>query len=163
MAEGNPAEAALVGALKKRYTRTPFGTMAEVTAEDPTGEGDRVSLSGNKIIIPSKDPASLPHEAMHAGLRHMEMAAGGPLGPLAEGLISAGAEKIYGNQSQYLNPFERIAYGYQEGVTGQPDQNYQDAVKANPYSFAPGSPRTYANLVGKLAEVFGRGLGKVQR
>lgn len=147
-------------ALLEGLQRGPLGLPVRVTTADPEGMGDRASLLGDTVYVPSGDPASVPHETMHANLRRLEGAV--PGGMLAEGLFSRAAESAYGNQSQYLNPFERVAYGYQEGVTGEPDVAYQKAV-ASPHEGGVMSLRAIMNLLGKGAEVGGRTLGKIQR
>lgn len=135
----------------------PLGIPLTVTSQDPTGEGDRSSLFGDTVYVPSKDAASVPHEAMHANLRRVEWVVPGSV--LAEGLLSRLAESAYGDKSQYLNPFERVAYGYQEGYTGQPDKQYQKAVADRP----SGLIATPGNAVGSIADTLGRLLGKMQR
>jgi len=138
----------------------PLGIPLRVTSQDPEGLGDRSSLFGDTVYVPSKDAASVPHEALHANIRRLAMLA--PGGMLAEGLLSRGSEAVHGNQTQYLNPFERVAYGYQEGYTGQPDAGYQAAVAARPYQ-GVASPGAIMDILGKIAEVGGRTLGKIQR
>ena len=81
-----------------------------------------------------------------------------------EGSGTIGAKSLpgtYGNQSQYLNPFERLAYGYQEGATGQPDEGYQRALAAS--KPVGGVLRRILNIGGAGADLAGRTLGKLRR
>jgi len=137
----------------------PLGIPVRVTTEDPEGLGDRASLFGDTVYVPSGDPNSVPHETLHANIRRLEMLL--PGGVPAEGLLSRASEAAYGDRSQYMNPFERVAYGYQEGVTGQPDAAYREAVAAN--KPAGLSLRGILNLLGRGAEAGGRALGRAQR
>lgn len=136
----------------------PLGIPVRVQTADPSGMGDRASLDGSTVFVPSGDPASVPHERMHANLRQIENVI--PGGVLAEALASRASEAVYGDQTQYLNPFERVAYAYQEGLTGAPDEGYQKALKSKSKS---GMLRRILDLGGAGADFAGRSLGRLQR
>lgn len=147
-------------ALREGLRLGPLGIPVRVQTADPEGMGDRSSLDGSTVFVPSGDPASVPHETLHANLRQVENVV--PGGTLAEILASKASEAAYGDQSQYLNPFERIAYAFQEGKTGAPDAGYQAALEADKKK--PGGVlRALLGMGGKAADVAGRTLGRIQR
>jgi len=154
-----------VAAKKFRLEKTPFGTPALVTNDDPQGRG--AETRGNMITIPDEksDPASLPHELMHAGVSTASNLI--PGGVVVELLLKKLSEYGYGDRAIYQDPGERIAYGYQEAATGQPDVGFQDSLSPESVASYPSGKsnmlvRNLLDILGSGTEKFGRWKGKQQ-
>lgn len=152
----------LIEALKKTRTeKTPFGFSAPISEADVGGLGD-MSIGG-AAFVPSRDPASRPHELAHAGVQQIENMI--PGGTLIEALLSRLSDRAYGSQSAYRNPLERFSYGYQEATTGVPDVGFAEsgspeAVASTPRDKLSMTLRNLLDLVGSGAEAGGRYLGR---
>lgn len=146
---------------KASVARGPLGLPVVHSYEDPQGYGDR-AVPG-VAFTPSGQAASVPHELSHAELQALEALIPGGL-PL-EALISKLSEHAYGDATQYQNPLERYAYGYQEAKTGQSDTGFQnsstpEAVAKTPRGNTAMIVRNILDLLGSGTESAGRALGR---